>query len=283
MKKEDIKVSIGLPVYNNEKTIAKTLESLMNQSYKNFELIISDDASKDKTFDICSTYQKQDVRIKCFRQEKNLGFWKNWFFVLERAKGEYFMWAEGDDVWLEDFIEKNFQFLESNSKYVGSIGKIKFFDERGKEILNKISPNFVKNFTNHDLQTKINYYLRKMETADLLFALYRTSELKKCIIKNPSFETERCVLLKIMKFGDVNVLDEILLHRHMIGMSEKMSPMDKTQVSILAEKLFIAKNSLLFRGSEDQNSIEVVKDSICDSFDEAAIFVEMAHQILGTK
>ena len=138
MKKEDIKVSIGLPVYNNEKTIARTLESLINQSYKNFELIISDDASIDKTFDICKTYQKRDARIKCFRQERNLGFWKNWFFVLEKAEGKYFMWAEGDDVWLENFIEKNFQFLENNPKFVGSIGKIKPFDERGKEIPNII-------------------------------------------------------------------------------------------------------------------------------------------------
>jgi len=99
------KVSIGIPVYNGENYINLALDSLLSQSFVNFEIIISDNASEDKTREIIKTYAARDSRIKYFFQEKNIGAPANYRFVLDNATGEYFMWAAHDDVWDTNWIE----------------------------------------------------------------------------------------------------------------------------------------------------------------------------------
>jgi len=98
-------VSIGLPVYNGADSIKIALKSLLNQTYHNFELIISDNCSTDDTGVICEDYAKRDSRIRYFRQPVNRGAIFNFNFVLKKAKGDYFMWAADDDRWHIDFIK----------------------------------------------------------------------------------------------------------------------------------------------------------------------------------
>ena len=98
-------VSIGVPVYNGEKSLARTLDCLLGQTYRNIELILSDNASTDATAQICQKYCAQDPRIRYVRQEKNLGLPGNWTFVAEQATGEFFMWAAADDHWEPEFVE----------------------------------------------------------------------------------------------------------------------------------------------------------------------------------
>ncbi|OFE11755.1 hypothetical protein PHACT_00110 [Pseudohongiella acticola] len=95
-----------MPVFNGEEFIEEALESLLAQSFSNFELIISDNASTDSTEAICRNYARKDARVRYFRQTENLGSVANFKFVLEEAVGEYFMWAAADDLWAPNFIEK---------------------------------------------------------------------------------------------------------------------------------------------------------------------------------
>lgn len=118
-------VSIGLPAYNGEGRIKEAIESLLSQAYKNFELIISDDASDDATADICESYLGRDKRIKLVRQKKRLGLVENFAFVLKEAKGEYFMWAAHDDWWDSAFAEKMVQALEENPNHVVAMSHFK--------------------------------------------------------------------------------------------------------------------------------------------------------------
>jgi len=111
-------VSIGMPTYNGSKYIRQALVSLINQSYRNFELIISDNASTDNTQIICKEYQRIDNRIKYIRQEKNVGPIKNFNSVLKKARGEYFMWASDDDIWYENFIKILLNSLVGKDNYV---------------------------------------------------------------------------------------------------------------------------------------------------------------------
>jgi len=99
-------VSIGLPVYNGAKFIQEALDSLLAQSFTNFELIISDNASTDESEAICQKYVARDLRIRYVRQTENLGAIANFKFVLDEAVGEYFMWAAADDVWDKQWIEE---------------------------------------------------------------------------------------------------------------------------------------------------------------------------------
>ena len=90
-------VSIGVPVFNGEKGLAKALDSLLEQDYDKLEIIISDNASTDRTEALCLEYAEKDQRIRYVRQTENIGGVYNFKFVLDEAVGEYFMWAAHDD------------------------------------------------------------------------------------------------------------------------------------------------------------------------------------------
>jgi glycosyltransferase involved in cell wall biosynthesis len=98
------RLSIGLPVYNAEKYLAESLDALLGQSYEDFELIISDNASTDGTAGICRRYMNQDSRIRYIRQPRNIGAAPNHNFVVGQARGELFKWASGDDLYGRDLL-----------------------------------------------------------------------------------------------------------------------------------------------------------------------------------
>ena len=99
------RLSIGLPVYNGENFLAESIESLLGQSYTDFELIISDNASQDGTEDICRKYAEQDSRIRYYRQPQNRGSAPNHNFVIEQARGELFKHASHDDLYARDLLK----------------------------------------------------------------------------------------------------------------------------------------------------------------------------------
>ena len=98
------RLSIGLPVYNGDRYLANALDALLGQSYKDFELIISDNASTDKTPEICRRYEKLDARVRYCRQLRNIGSTPNHNFVVAEARGELFKWASYDDLYREIFL-----------------------------------------------------------------------------------------------------------------------------------------------------------------------------------
>ena len=99
------RLSIGLPVYNGERYLVESLDSLLGQSYGNFELIISDNASTDGTAGICRRYMKQDSRIRYIRQSRNIGAAPNHNFVVGQARGELFKWVSHDDLYALDLLK----------------------------------------------------------------------------------------------------------------------------------------------------------------------------------
>jgi len=127
----DIKVSIGVPIFNGAKTLENALNTLINQTHYNIEIIISDNNSSDDTFKICSKYAEKDDRIILFKQNLTLTPVENFKFVLDHSCGEYFMWAADDDRWSKDFITENLKMLLNNKNAVGSIGKVYFNDSNG--------------------------------------------------------------------------------------------------------------------------------------------------------
>ena len=98
------RLTIGLPVYNGEEYVAESLEALLGQSFTDFELIIADNASTDSTGDICRGYEKQDSRVRYFRQPRNLGLAGNVNFVIGQARGELYKEASHDDLYARDLL-----------------------------------------------------------------------------------------------------------------------------------------------------------------------------------
>jgi glycosyltransferase involved in cell wall biosynthesis len=100
------RLTIGLPVYNGETYLAESIDALLGQTYKDFELIISDNASTDGTAGICQRYAQQDPRVRYIRQPTNIGLAPNHNVVVEQARGELFKWAACDDLYARDLIER---------------------------------------------------------------------------------------------------------------------------------------------------------------------------------
>ena len=216
-------LTIGVPVFNGEKTISKCIDSLRKQTFDDFKLIISDNASTDSTQKICEDYTKKDSRIRYIKQKKNIGLVPNWNFILKESTTKYFMYAAADDIWDPQFVKKNLDVLESDENIVGSIGKVTFdLDFKNKQNIenHSIHRDLVLNMSG-TYEERIKSCL-KLNQATPLYAIYRTVALQKCMPTyndDPAYDLEE--LLKILEFGNLNVVNEFLMHRSPQGNSSK--------------------------------------------------------------
>ncbi|HQV77029.1 MAG TPA: glycosyltransferase family 2 protein [Chitinophagales bacterium] len=107
------RLSILIPVYNAEKFISKTIDSVLAQTYTDWELIIVEDKSTDKSFDVLKQYEAQyPEKIKVFQNEANLGMMLNWNTGIDLCKSELFVKLDADDIWLPTFLEKSIAVLD---------------------------------------------------------------------------------------------------------------------------------------------------------------------------
>jgi glycosyltransferase involved in cell wall biosynthesis len=112
------KLTVGLPVYNGEKYLARSIESLLGQSLEEFELILSDNASTDGTADICRSYERADSRVRYIRQRSNIGAAPNHHAVFLPSRSDLFKWAAADDLYARDLLERCVDVLEERPEVV---------------------------------------------------------------------------------------------------------------------------------------------------------------------
>jgi len=229
------KISIGMPVFNGEKFLCKSLDSMLNQTHRNFELIISDNASTDSTSDICKEYSKKDKRIRYFRQKKNMGLQWNYNFVLNKAKFDYFMWSAVDDIHAPKFIEKNLAVINSRDDLVCSMSKVKFYG-MGKitQKPDKIDSTY-RNFRDKIQETlrprgmypisgeyekKVRFFLNKSMTW-MIFGVYRAEDLRRSSVYEQFVGIDLAMILNLLRRGDVYIVDEVLMDVFNAGISNK--------------------------------------------------------------
>lgn len=127
----DANITIGLPVYNGEKFIRESIESILEQTYQNWKMVISDNASTDGTFSICEQYEKQDPRVSVIKQETNIGIARNRNTLLRRADTPYFKWQDSDDVCAPTFLEECIKELEQDKDAVLAYSNVLSIDGNG--------------------------------------------------------------------------------------------------------------------------------------------------------
>lgn len=171
-------VSIGIPVYNGENFIGHALDDLLAQTFQDFELIISDNASTDATPKICASYLKRDNRVKYFRNERNRGGPANFTRVLDLATGRYFMWAACDDRWLPEFVSTLLDELETHPDAGLAMSAMHRHRAEGSYIDSIL-------FSGDEDPNRMSYLQLFMEMAKrnryhyLIYGLYHTDFLKK--------------------------------------------------------------------------------------------------------
>ena len=215
------RLSVGMPVYNGELFIQRAIESILAQTFTDFELIISDNNSTDSTQEICEKFLKQDNRIRYFRQEENIRTHRNFSFVLKHAKYEYFAWAAADDYLDNDYMEKNIKVLASNKNIVSSVGKIVPYGTESLDINTKLIhttnyPKFIKNYVKKSRHKKIidvvpvsgsyrkklRHFLKHTKSLSRFYGVHRTEQLRKCIMDKPFICVETAIFLNLLKLGD---------------------------------------------------------------------------------
>lgn len=128
------RVSIGIPVYNGENYLAEALDSLLRQSFGDFELLISDNASTDRTQEICQDYAARDARVRYVRQDRNIGAGPNHNRVLELSQAPYFKWAAHDDLYAPAYLAECVEALDRDPAVVLAHADGPLIDEQGKPL-----------------------------------------------------------------------------------------------------------------------------------------------------
>ena len=140
-------LSVLMPVFNSERFVAEAIESILNQSFKDFEFLILDDASTDKSIEIIKDFKNKDSRIKVFQNEKNLGVVESRNKLINLSKGKYIAWLDSDDIALPNRFEEEIKFLEEHPE-IGMVGAYpEIIDENGKKLgiwLFEIDPKKLK-------------------------------------------------------------------------------------------------------------------------------------------
>ena len=149
------KLSIALITFNGETFIKEQLDSILNQSIQNFELIICDDCSTDSTYKILSEYATTDQRIKLFLNESNLGFLKNLERAISLCTGEYIAFSDQDDIWEKDHLEVLLSNIEDNYLICGDS---LFVNNDDNSIQIRSSKMYYMNI--HSLKTNEQHFLR---------------------------------------------------------------------------------------------------------------------------
>lgn len=111
-------VSLGMPVFNGENFLEAALESLLSQTFTDFEIILADNASSDRTPEICQAYAAKDARIRYYRNAHNIGAAANFNLVFQMSRGNYFKWAAHDDLCAPMFLERCVEVLDNDPSVV---------------------------------------------------------------------------------------------------------------------------------------------------------------------
>ena len=128
------RVSIGMPVYNGERFIAQALDSLLAQTFTDFELLVVDNCSTDATQKICRDYVARDGRVRYVRNDRNIGGPGNFNRVFELCSGEYHKWSTADDYWAPTVVEKGVALLDADPELVLAYPRTRLVNDRGELI-----------------------------------------------------------------------------------------------------------------------------------------------------
>ncbi|MBI5714492.1 MAG: glycosyltransferase family 2 protein [Chloroflexi bacterium] len=215
-------VSIGLPVFNGEKSIAQALDSLLAQTFTDFELIISDNASTDATSLIGAEYASRDSRIKYVRQSENIGAFLNFKYVLQKAQAKYFMWAAADDYWYPEFLAKNYSVLEQNPRIVSSISKVRI----GTYL--DTAPQKTGTFPlRGEYSERLRQYLSMPATNSRFYGLFRRQQLLGSFIDENFYACDWAIMINALKHGEFFEWNEVLMERGYYGESSAKRLMDQ--------------------------------------------------------
>jgi GT2 family glycosyltransferase/Flp pilus assembly protein TadD len=221
-------VSIGMTVFNCERFLVEALESLLSQDYENFELIISDNASEDRTEEICREYQARDPRIQYSRNETDMGSLFNYTKVKNLSRGKYYMGATDHDLWHPTMISKCVEVLENDPEVIICYPRTQRIDVYGKFLF--LGPSC---FDTRGMSPAARYVhiINNIAGGEAAYGLLRLENYKRAVI-NPVWAADQSLLAALALDGAFAHLPEVLLSLRIIR-DESMEGNRKHQAETL--------------------------------------------------
>ncbi len=253
-RKNTYKVSVGIPVYNGERWIDQSIDSILSQSFTNFELIISDNNSSDKTFKICKEYEKKDKRIYLYKNETNIGAAKNFNKVFELSSGQYFKWASSNDLCDNKFLERCVQVLDTNNDVTVAFPCTQIIDTKNN-IIQKLEEDL--HLMQESSFERFDAFLNKVTLNNVEQGLIRSSELRKTKLQGVYPNSDTILMSELAARGKFYQVQEYLLSRRITESSTTNLMSDsqitqfydpnKSQISLQTIRIFIANLSISSR------------------------------------
>ena len=205
------RVSIGIPVYNGQNYIEQTIESFLHQSLEDFEIIIADNASTDKTEKICRQYAEKDSRIRYVRNKNNIGAAPNFNKIFKLGRAPYFKWGHHDDRCAPTYLEKCIRILDYNPDVIISHPKTIIIDSQG----NELSPHDdLLDLCDAHPHTRFRKYLfRRAGQWNAMWGVIRKDELQKTPLHGGYPGSDQILLGELILRGKVYQLSERLFYR----------------------------------------------------------------------
>lgn len=211
------RLTIGMPVYNGERFLARALDSLLAQEFTDFVLLVSDNASTDATADILADYAVRDERVRVLRQPRNLGASPNWNVVVQQAQTELFKWAACDDEYDPAFVSRCMAMLDSDPEVVVAYTGTVDIDEHGRRLRewDEFFP-----LDDADPARRFRSLVDRDHMCFQLFGVIRTAVLQDTAMLGPFPDADRVTLVELALRGRFAAVREpLFLHREHEGRS----------------------------------------------------------------
>jgi len=219
------RVSVGVVVYNGERYLAEALDSVLNQTYEDFELIISDNASTDRTAEIAQSYAAKDGRIRYARNERNLGAARNYRRALELSAGEYFRWAAADDLVGPEFLARCVEVLDREPKVVLAYPKTKFIDEHGN-VMSEYDDRL--HLPHERASDRFRTLVDRLGYCNALYGLMRADVAKRTRLLGSYFGADMVFLAEFVLYGAFWEIPQFVFYRRFHeAASSRMTTLDQ--------------------------------------------------------
>ncbi len=205
-------VSIGLPVYNGERFLAEALDSLLGQTLGDLELIVSDNASTDRTAELCLDCAARDARIRYIRQDANLGPQRNWNLVAEQARGRYFKWATANDFCDPQMLQKCIDPMSADASIVLCHGRTCMVDEQTGE--RRLYQRDISAL-HREPSERLKSVLRANALNNALNGVIRLDVLRRTPLIRPYLGGDLVLTAELALYGRVVLLPDVLFFRRM--------------------------------------------------------------------
>jgi glycosyltransferase involved in cell wall biosynthesis len=240
------KISVGMPAYNSSATIGNAIESLLEQSFADFELIVSDNASTDSTRDVVEGYGSRDSRIRYVRQPVNIGVNPNYSHVVRCARGEFFKWSSSSDWCAPRFLERCLKVLQAHDDTVLVVPRTRLF--RGSPATSEDYPSDIELLD--DLPSaRLKHLNSHLALNNAMNGLIRMSALARTRLLGPYMSADVVLMGHLALLGKFRLVDERLFYRRM---EKATATALQDAATVLAQHYPEAGAHTLFQGSKQQ-------------------------------